>query len=136
MHSTNYSDTFVEVADDCKAADGIVPPEKEAKTVAQMQYELIAHNPYRYTSDEIIFAIYAERNGIAEDQLAAKRAEFFARGQACLRSSPLAKTYGWGIHYDGAGRVAIYPRGSEAYERLRNDSGLQQLKAMRSARAR
>lgn len=134
MHTTNYTDTFIEVADDCRAASGTPPPEKADPTVARMQFELIQANPYRYTSDEILFAVYAARNGVGPDELEGRRAEFFSRGQACLRASPLGKTYGWGIHHDGAGRVAIYPRGSEEYERLRADAALRQLKAMRSSR--
>jgi hypothetical protein len=134
VHSTNYTNTFIEVADDCKAASGTVPPEKAEPTVARMQFELIQNNPYRYTSDEILFAVHAARNGIAPEQLEARRAEFFSKGQACLRASPLAKSYGWGFHHDGEGRVALYARGSEEYSQLRADSSLKQLKAMRSSR--
>ena len=60
MHTTNYSNTFIEVADDCKAEAGTAPPEKAERTIAQIQYELISKNPYRYTSDDVIFAAYAE----------------------------------------------------------------------------
>jgi hypothetical protein len=134
MHSTNYTNTFIDVADDCRAEIGAIPPEKSAKTVAQMQYELLHSNPYRYTSDEVIFTVYAIRNQIPASELEARRAEFFSKGQPCLRSSPLGKTYGWGVHYDGESRIAIYPRGSAAYERLRADRSLQQLKAMRSSK--
>jgi len=134
MHTTNYTSTFIEVADDCKAAAGTVPHEKQEKTVARMQYELIHDSPYRYTSDEVIFTVYAARNQLPAMELEARRAEFFSKGQPCLRSSPLGKTYGWGVHYDGESRIAIYPRGSEAYERLRVDGSLRQLKAMRSSK--
>jgi hypothetical protein len=134
MHSTNYTDTFIEVAADCKAAVGTVPPEKAEPTVARMQFELIQNNPYRYTSDEIIFAVHAARNGIAPEELEARQAEFFSKGQACLRASPLAKTYGWGLHHDSEARVALYARGSEEYDRLRADGSLKQLKAMKSSR--
>ncbi len=134
MHSTNYTDTFIAVAEDCKAATGTVPPEKPEPTVARMQFELIHANPYSYTSDEVLFAVYAARNRIAPEEQGARRAEFFAKGQACLRASPLAKSYGWGIHHDGEGKVALYDRGSEEYDRLRADASLTQLKAMRSSR--
>jgi hypothetical protein len=134
MHTTNYSDTFITVADDCKVEVGLPPPDKQAKTVARRQFEIIQAHPYRYTSDEVIFTIHAERSGIPEAERADKRAAFFSKGQPCLRSSPLAKTYGWGIHYDGESRIAIYPRGSEEYDRLRSDGSIKQLKAMRSSK--
>jgi hypothetical protein len=134
VHSTNYSNTFIEVADDCKATSGIVPPEKQGKTVARMQYEMIQEHPYRYTSDDLVFTIYALRNGFDEAEYDARRAEFFSKGQPCLRSSPLAKNYGWGIHFDEQSRIALYPLGSDAYARLRDDGALKHLKAMRSSR--
>ena len=134
MHSTNYTNTFIEVAADCKTAVGELPPEKHEMTVARMQFEMIRENPYQYTSDDLLFAIYAARNGIHASQREGKRAEFFSKGQACLRSSPLGKRYGWGIHYDSEARIALYARESEEYMHLKNDSSLNHLAAMKSSR--
>jgi hypothetical protein len=134
MHSTNYANAFIEVAEDCKAEVGTVPPEKKEPTIARMQYDMIAAHPYQYTSDEVVFTIYALRNGIAEEERAAKEAEFFSKGQPCLRSSPLGKTYGWGIHFDSEAKIALYPRESEEYLRLQSDTSLSHLRAMRSSR--
>ena len=134
MHSTNYTNTLIEVAEDCKNDTGTPPPEKQAKTIARMQYELLREKPYSYTSDELLFTIFAERNGIAAQEYEARRAEFFSKGQPCLRSSPLAKQYGWGIHFDGDSKIAIYSRDSDDYERLKHDPALTHLKAMRSKR--
>ena len=65
MHSTNYYDTFIEAADDCPVGEGVAPPQRGEKTVASVHYDVIANNPYRYTSDEVIFEILlpAEREG-------------------------------------------------------------------------
>jgi hypothetical protein len=95
---------------------------------------MVHSNPYSFSSDEVIFTVYTIRNRIPETELDAQRAEFFSKGQPCLRSSPLGKTYGWGIRYDGESRIAIYPRGSEAYARLEADQSLRHLKAMRSSK--
>ena len=43
VHTTNYFDTFIEVADDTKADCGFISPKKDKKTVAEMQYELLAN---------------------------------------------------------------------------------------------
>jgi hypothetical protein len=134
MHTTNYSNTFIEVADDCKAEAGTVPPEKAERTIAQIQYELIFKNPYRYTSDDVIFAAYAEKNKIDASRHADERARFFSKGQACLRASPLGKTYGWGVHANDESKVAIYGKGSKEYRKLSTDKALKHLKAMKSAR--
>ncbi len=134
MHSTNYTDVFIEVADDCKTDVGKLPPEKQVKTIAGMQYEMIHDNPYQYTSDDVLFEIYAIRNGIPESERDDKKAAFFGKGQACLRSSPLGKLYGWGIHFDSESKIALYARESEDYRRLQHDSTLKHLKAMKSSK--
>lgn len=68
MHSTNYTNAFIEVADDCPADGGKIPPEKQEKTIARMHYELIHDHPYQYTSDEVVFAVYAAKNSIGADE--------------------------------------------------------------------
>jgi hypothetical protein len=135
IHTTNYTNTFIHVADDCSASAGEIPPAKgEAKSVATMQFEMIAKHPYKFTSDEVLFTIHAERNDIPESARSAARKEFFAKGQACLRASPLAKRYGWGIHHDAESRVALVGRESEEYERLAADASVKSIKAMKSSK--
>lgn len=136
MGSTNYTNTFIRVADDCPAATGEAPPiRQETPTIAALQYQLIAERPYELTSDDVIFEVHARRNGIPEEAKAAERAAFFARSQACLRTSPLGKRYGWGIHHDAEARIALVPLGSDRYRALAEDAALHQLKASRSRRA-
>jgi hypothetical protein len=134
MHTTNYTGAFIEVADDCKTEVGVIPPEKQEKTIARIHFEMIHEHPYRYTSDEVVFAAYVAKNRIEPAQLEDKKAEFFSKGQPCLRSSPLGKTYGWGIHYNSESKMAIYARESVEYARMANDDALKHLKAMKSAR--
>ncbi|MBX9448832.1 MAG: hypothetical protein KL787_03575 [Taibaiella sp.] len=43
IHTTNYFDTFIEVADDTKTSCGTQPPIKEIRTVAELQYSLLAN---------------------------------------------------------------------------------------------
>lgn len=135
MHTTNYQNTFIEVADDCPVKIGEVPPQKgDNKTVANSQFDLIANNPYKYTSDDVLFQVFAERNKINRHEQPAAREQFFSKGQPCLRSSPLAKRYGWGVHSDGEGKVAIYAVDSPEYKKLAKDKTLQHIRAMRSRR--
>lgn len=135
-HSTNYYNAFIEVAEDCPALQGEIPQAKgDKKTVALMQFEKIAKHPYVYTSDDLLFGIFAERGELGEAELEAEREKFFSKGQACLRSSPLGKRYGWGIHFNAEGKVAIYPRESGEYIRFRDDPALEHTRAMRSKRA-
>lgn len=62
------------------------------------------------------------------------RAQFFSKGQACLRASPLTKTYGFGIHSNAEGKVALYGMETAAYEKLWADPNVKKVKAMRSSR--
>jgi hypothetical protein len=134
MKTTNYYDTFIEVAEDCPAGSGEIPPADKA-TVASLHYAILTARPYAHTSDDVIFQTHAVRNDIPRERLEAERNLFFSKGQACLRSSPLAKRYGWGIHSDSLGRVAIYAVDSAEYRKLASDSEIRHTRGMRSARA-
>lgn len=136
MGTTNYTNTFIQVADDCPAPSAQEPPEgAKAPTIAELQYRLIAENPYALTSDDVLFTVQAIRRDIPDEERDQAREDFFAKDQACLRSSPLGKRYGWGVHHDAEGRVALVPLESEAYAELTVDPGVKQVKAMRSKRA-
>ncbi len=132
----NYYNTFIEVADDCSAPAAEVPPLKGDKpTVAVIHFELIAEHPYAYTQEDILFETYARTHAVPESEREAEREKFFAKGQPCLRTSPLCKRYGWGLHHDAEGRVALYPRGSAEYEQFASTDEVKHLKGMRSKRA-
>jgi Family of unknown function (DUF6157) len=140
LHTTNYFDTFIEVAEDCTAVEGAVPPSRAAASTAELTYRMIAEHPYAYTSDEVIFTVWADRNGVDEADRPAARAAFFSKGQPCLRSSDLGKRYGWGVHANADGRVAIFPVESDAYAQLAagvapDGGSVTVTRAMRSARA-
>lgn len=135
MHTTNYFDTFIAVAEDTAAVAATEPPIRATRSVAELTYRMIADNPYRFTSDEVIFSVWADRRDIAPEAREAARAEFFAKGQPCMRSSDLGKRYGWGVHADADGRVALVPMESEDYARLAAGDGVVTVtRAMRSKR--
>lgn len=111
------------------------PVSAKGPTVASLQHGLIAARPYELTSDDVLFEVYAIREGVLDKERAEARTGFFAKSQACLRSSPLGKRYGWGIHHDADGKVALVPVESERYQELAADTSLTQTRAMRSKRA-
>ncbi|MBR0684957.1 hypothetical protein JQ594_03460 [Bradyrhizobium manausense] len=139
IHTTNCFDTFIRVAEDCPARFGEEPPPRAGRpTVAGLQYAMIANAPYRYTSDDVIFATSAHGRElgakVTKSERTAARSAFFSRGQACMRASGLGKRYGWGVHADSEGRIAIYAVDSKRYQALSRDSKLTQTRAMRSKR--
>lgn len=134
-HTTIYFDTLIEPAEDTKAVSGTTPPSKGNKrTIAEMQYEIMSKYPYKFTSDDVLFQIYADRHDLAKSEYKNARDQFFSKGQACLRTSPLAKTYGFGIHCDSEGRVALYGMETEKFQSLQSDRKIKKVKAMRSSR--
>ena len=134
-HTTNYYNTFIEVAEDCPLINGEIPPLKdENKTIANIQFEMISKNPYKYSSDDVLFQVFAEKNDLTKPEYKEAREQFFSKGQACLRASPLTKRYGWGIHNDENGKIAIYGMETAEYKKYAKDKNIKVLKAMRSSR--
>lgn len=143
VERVDCTDTFIAVADDCRASKGTPPPIKqENPSVAARMYQLIAGHPYEFTSGDVIFTVFADRHGITADDRVSARVRFYSRPQACLRASDLGKRYGWGIHADGRGRIALYGVETAAYEEFVSgqrcgESGepITLTKAMRGSRA-
>lgn len=127
MTTTTYFDVFISVADDCPVDKAEAPPTKEPKSIARIEYEMLVASPYEHTSDDVIYAATGERRGIS-------REEFFSKGQPRFRSSPLVKRYGWGVHCNEEGKIAIYPVESDEYKSYLHNNDLKQLKGMRSKR--
>jgi len=137
MHTTNYYNSFIEIAEDSPTKIGEMPPVKgDKKTVANYQFEMVYENPYKYTSDEILFTVFARRKDIPENEWEEQKQVFFSKGQPCFRASPLTKRYGWGIHSDEKGRVAMYAADSKEYKDFLKNKSIEKTKAMRSKRAK
>ena len=133
-HTTNYINTFIEVAEDCPVSESQIPTEKQEKTLANLQYEFLIKNPYQFTSDDLIFKCYMIKNDISDNEKDGEREKFFSKGQPCLRSSTLAKRYGFGFHHNEESKVAIIPLESKEYENFIKNDSLKKVKAMRSKR--
>jgi hypothetical protein len=136
----NYISTFIAVAADTKATEGSVPqPRSGKKTVAQLEYELISAKLYQLTQEEVQFAVHVHRSELSAEDVRVNRSllwsEFFAKPMACMRASPLPKSYGWGLHFNAEGRVALVGVETAAYEGLLRDSAIQHTAAMRSKRS-
>ena len=135
----NYINTFIAVSPDTKAKVGSVPLARGRKrSIAQIEYELIASHPYEFTQEEVQFSVQVERTGVTPAQLNAKRSElwsgFFSKPTACMRTSPLARSYGWGLHFDSEGKAALVPMESPKYQKLAGSPSIEQTRAMRSKR--
>lgn len=137
IHTTNYQNTFIEVAEDCPTDVGEIPPLKgDKKTITNYQFDMLFEHPYEYTSDEVFFSVFAKRNEIPENEWNEALQIFFSKGQPCFRSSPLTKRYGWGVHSDAKGKVALYAMDSREYHKFLENGEIKKVKAMASKRKR
>lgn len=121
------TNTFVRVSPDCSTEHSVVPISKKAtKSVHQIQYELLTEKPYHYTLEELIFQVHLIHKDVPTDDpelsLDTVREQLFSKSHACLRASMLPKQYGWGVHYDAEGRIALYAMESEEYDQFQENS--------------
>jgi hypothetical protein len=126
MHGTNYFNTLITVAPDFKGKAAKTP--SRSGTVAAMQYALLSDKPYQMTSDELLLAVETARYGVVLAQ------DYFSVARACLRASPLVKTYGFGLHHDRQARVALVPCESAQYAALLADPTVTKRPSMRTER--
>ncbi len=133
MHTTNYANALLLPAEDCKADHAMIPAKPQS--VAGQLYALIHAHPYAHDSDHVICWVQALRRGIATEDYDRFRAQYFSKGQACLRASPLVKTHGWAVHHDAGCKVALIDPTTPAFSRLQDDPATIKIAGMRNKRA-
>lgn len=105
------------------------------KTKALVEYELLVNRPYKYTEEDIAFDVHAILHEIPKAIWPEERKQFLSKGHPHLRVSALPKRYGWGIHNNSQGKIALIAVESPFYEQLLKDSRIAKIKAFRSSRA-
>jgi uncharacterized protein DUF6157 len=136
------TDTFVLLAPDSPTKVAIVPKTKgDKRPIHLIQYELLTARPYELTLEELIFAVHVERAGLAVTEVKRRKAEIwaelFSRSHACMRASALPKKFGWGVHYDSRGKLALFAAESADYRRFASGKvcGVTLVAALRTKRA-
>ena len=142
----SYKDTLILVSADCPVEHGVVPASgKETPPAHVIQFELLSRNPYVYTHEELLYQVHVRHKGVPEAEWETRREEIwnelFSKSHPCLRASALPKKFGWGVHYDSEGRIALYAMESPEYqawasgERTSDGEGPKLLRAMRNKKA-
>lgn len=134
-----YKNTFICVADDCPVQRSEVPTiNNDAVPIHVWQYRLLKKYPYKLDHEDLVFEVFLRRNGYPEDisdqEAERARAQVFSKKHACLRASALTKRYGFGVHYDDEGKIALYPMESPEYQSFLKDKQVEKRKAMRQKR--
>lgn len=125
MKSTILCSSFISVAEDCPVVVAQAPPARTPKSIPQIEFEMLIDSPYEFTSDEVLFASNGASKGVSLQ-------EWLSKKQPDFRLSPLTQRYGWGVHTNAEGRVAIYAIESHEYRLLSQDPSLTQQTAYRS----
>lgn len=131
---TTIQSTLVAPAPDCPALGAEPPPAKAQPTRATIEFDLLTEEPYTLDHMSLSHAVHVAMARAAGKPIQSFEA-FHAKGQPCLRASPLTKRYGWGVHYDDAGRIALIDPASAEFAALRLDDTIKKTTAMRSKRA-
>ncbi|GAA5221352.1 DUF6157 family protein [Membranihabitans marinus] len=135
VHSTNYYNTFIEISEDSNVDQAQEPSLRAGKkTIALKQFELIHNHPYQFTSDEVMLEVHMWNKDINSGERQKTKETFFSKGQPCFRASALGKKWGWGIHHNEEGKMAIYGVESPMYMSFVEDQNIVKVKAMRSKR--
>lgn len=131
----NYYNTFILVAEDSKADHGEIPRAKRPqKTIGEIQFELLNGYDYKYTQEELLFETHMLHKGIPEAHRDSEKVTFFGKSQACMRTSPLGKRYGWGLHFNKDGYVKLVAVEDPLYRQYANQDDLTITRAMKSKR--
>lgn len=121
MYSTNYYNTLIQVPSTCTLTSGTFPTQNE---IAQLQFDLLYHNPYEFVSDDLLYLVYAKLNDIFEEDFEHEKKSFFSQPNDCMLQSPLVHNFGWGIHNNNHGFMSLIGKETSEYHKLSNDSSI------------
>jgi hypothetical protein len=121
VHTTNCFDTFIQVAEIApRASARSRRPARGNPTVAGLHYKMITEAPYKYTSDDVVFATL--RPGRQLDAKATKEGARPCPRRILLQGAGVSGGHqAWqalrlGRASDADGRVAIYAVDSKRYQ--------------------
>lgn len=121
--STSPLEELIEVAADSSATRSEEPHDGgTAKTIARISYEVLTESPYKFSEREFYHEVHVVRR---------KRPDLRIKNYN-IKRSPLVKNYGWGIHRNSDGKLALIARESNRYEDLFANPLVKKTKAYRN----
>lgn len=123
---SNYvplTEELIQIADDSPVESSREPHDTDTnKTVARVYYETLMENPYKYNEHELRYEVFVVRRNRPDLKI----------DRYSIRRIDLVKKYGWGIHRNSDGKLALVACDSERYKQLLADSSVKKSKASRS----
>ena len=123
LRSAPMREELIVIAQDSPAMRSEEPPDNGAtKTISRVQYEVLAENPYKFSEREFYHEVHVVRRGRSD-----LRIENYN-----IKRLALVKRYGWGIHRNSDGKLALVVCESNRYRELLADSLVKKTKAYRN----
>ena len=113
--------TLITIAESSSNRSISVESKNGTPTVASTLFEVLKNHPYEFKQSELFYEVHVSRLKKDPEQL--KLASYK------LQRSELCSLYGWGIHGDKTGKLALVPCDTKFYELLFNDTGIKKKKA-------
>lgn len=118
----DFRNALIQVAEDCHAEKGIAPEPKSK--IAYIGYDELSKNPYKYSKLEFYKQVHHVRRGKLELKIETYN----------IRRNDLCKKYGWGIHINESGKLALVGCETEKYRELLNNSLVEKVNAFKKHR--
>jgi hypothetical protein len=100
---------LIEVAEDCEAERAMEPPDGGLnKTIQRIAYEVLIENPYTYSEMELFHEVHVVRRNRSDLKLESYN----------IKRHPLVQRFGWGIHRNKEGKLALVAVDSKKYREL------------------
>jgi hypothetical protein len=116
---------LIQVAEDCPVSCGTVPTTKrEHETIPMIQYNELLTRPYYCSEKEFQEQVHLARRGKNKGEV--------NLGRYDIRRNALSKKYGWGVHVNEEGKLALVGCETEKYKQLTKDVLVDKVKAYRS----
>lgn len=98
------------VAEDTQAIKAQEPPNSRIpKTIVRIAYEVLSEEDYKYSEAEYHYEVHVKR----------REKEDLKIHNYNIKRSPLLQKYGWGIHRNTEGKLALVAMESERYSELK-----------------
>jgi hypothetical protein len=119
-----YCNTLIKVASDCTVKRGTIPESnRKAFTDATVYYEVLSQNRYKLTEREFY-----------KESLEIRLRKKVKHKKYMMKRNILCKKWGWGVHFDCNGKMALVGCETNEYNKLLSDPAITKMAAYRSTK--
>ena len=111
---------LIKISEDSPTSNSLRPIKKN--TVEYIKFDILSEYPYKFTEEEFFEEVHFNRR---------KKYNLKIKTYS-LKRLGLVKRYGWGIHINEKGTIAMIPCESEQYKTLLNNPKVKKSKAYRN----